>query len=86
MFGRRSPYNTRCETGADDLPPREPFTPRARLTVMRTVKVIDAELQALAAYRRVSWCSVRVIDGLLDERLASAEFLAAELAARRGPP
>ncbi|AEN79922.1 hypothetical protein SEA_PURGAMENSTRIS_35 [Mycobacterium phage Purgamenstris] len=37
---------------------------------MRTVEVIDAELQALAAYRRVSGCSVRVIDRLLDERLA----------------
>ncbi|AIM40979.1 hypothetical protein PBI_SQUIRTY_32 [Mycobacterium phage Squirty] len=38
---------------------------------MRTVEAIAAELQALAAYRRVSGCSVRVIDRLLDERLAT---------------
>ncbi|AMS02047.1 hypothetical protein BJD70_gp29 [Mycobacterium phage Panchino] len=49
---------------------------------MRTVEVVDAELRVLAAYRGVSGCSVRVIDRLLDERLAATRNPAARHGAR----
>ncbi|MBU8815941.1 hypothetical protein SEA_RAYMOND7_29 [Mycobacterium phage Raymond7] len=49
---------------------------------MRTIDVIDAELRVLTAYRRASGCSVRVIDRLLDERLAATRNPAARHGAR----
>ncbi|QBI97276.1 hypothetical protein KD930_gp32 [Mycobacterium phage Kevin1] len=55
---------------------------------MRSLEAIDSELRALAAYRRVSRCSVRVIDQLLDERLAASRegwLLGGELHRDRHP-